>query len=203
MTRRRPADAPTPVEELVSFAHESNRIEAAPTTGYWVDNHITAASAVDVSGAQGVLLPVQALHAMLFHHVWEDAGQYRKVRVVIGDGTRVLYRPPPPPLIEPLMKAWQAATIDLVYDGEGPFYTQWDIHHAFESIHPFRDGNGRVGRLALNNAQRAMRGYWIIVPYAERAEYYADIVAWRARPEGLKAFLAYANVSPWDGLELP
>jgi Fic family protein len=43
---------------------------------------------------------------------------------------------------------------------------------AFERIHPFRDGNGRVGRIIMN-AQRLQAGLPIlIIPASERRLYY-------------------------------
>ncbi len=205
MPRRRRVADPTPYEVLAGFAHDSNHIEGAPTTGDWLNDHIAAAALADVCGLQRILIPPEAYHTLLFYRQpdFPDHGRLRTERVVIGDGIRVIYRCPPPDLVEPLIRAWSDATIELVFDGEGPFLTQWDIHHAFESIHPFRDGNGRVGRLLLNNVQRAMAGYWITVDYEERADYYAGIQQWRRLPHGLKSFLEYADVSPWDGLELP
>jgi len=50
---------------------------------------------------------------------------------------------------------------------------QWYPHHVkFEHIHPFVDGNGRVGRMLLN-WQRLKAGLDILViKYDERSEYY-------------------------------
>ena len=194
----------TPYEELVEFARQSNLIEHAPTTGSWLDDHVGAAAAVDIiSSKHSFLYHAPVLHVMLFHQQWDWAGTYRAVDVYVGSPTHMIYRCPPHALVEPLMDAWHRAAHEYAYDGTGPFQSPWDAHHAFESIHPFADGNGRVGRLLLNSIQRFQQGHWITVSNVEVAAYYASIQRWRAAPEGLKAFLAYADVSPWEGLELP
>ena len=187
-------------EVLFEFALQSNLIEGAPTEGFWLNDHIAAARAVEACARQKVLLPSRAIHHMLFARQWDWAGQYRTESVVVTDGIRVLYRCPPPSLVEPLMDAWQRATIDLVYEETGPFVDAWDVHHAFESIHPYQDGNGRVGRLHMNNVFRAMDAEWITVFDRRKEVYYLSIQAWRDAL--LRDFLDYADVSPWDGLDL-
>jgi len=78
-------------------------------------------------------------------------GQIRDRQVHIGqEGTSLedaRYVPPPPYHIAPLMQNFQdyIAKPDLL-----PFLVRLAIlHYQFEAIHPFCDGNGRLGRLLL------------------------------------------------------
>lgn len=45
------------------------------------------------------------------------------------------------------------------------------FHHKFESIHPFSDGNGRTGRMVMNNLLMKRSYPPLIVPNKEREEY--------------------------------
>ncbi len=50
-------------------------------------------------------------------------------------------------------------------------------HFVFVYIHPYRDGNGRMGRF-LMNAMMAAGGYpWTIIPVERRTEYMASLEA--------------------------
>ncbi|TQC39973.1 Fic family protein [Rhodococcus sp. WS4] len=87
-----------------------------------------------------------------------DSGQFRDVQNWIGgsDYTPIdaLFVPPPPELVDELM----ADLLVFANRTELPILAQAAIAHAqFESIHPFTDGNGRIGR-ALISAILRRRG---------------------------------------------
>src|SRR5207302_2165650 len=69
------------------------------------------------------------------------AGRYRKIRVRVGD-----YVDPPPEKVQLMMSdllGWwnkRAARISSILSSA-------ILHHRFEVIHPFADGNGRAGRM--------------------------------------------------------
>jgi Fic family protein len=49
------------------------------------------------------------------------------------------------------------------------------VHDQFENIHPFRDGNGRVGRLLLNNILIKHKLPPVNIDFKNRAEYYTSL----------------------------
>ncbi len=53
------------------------------------------------------------------------------------------------------------------------------VHNQFENIHPFRDGNGRVGRILLNNILIKHNLPPINIDFKNRAEYYASLQAYQ------------------------
>lgn len=71
-----------------------------------------------------------------------DPGNYRKQAVKVGNLV-----PPPPQQIQELMSALEAY---INTDNSLPALIQAGLVHVqFETIHPFLDGNGRIGRLLI------------------------------------------------------
>lgn len=74
------------------------------------------------------------------------------------------------------------------------------FHAKFENIHPFADGNGRVGRLAMNYLL-VLHGHPPIIIHEEnRKEYYDALEAWDTRQElvPLQEFLIGQTKKTWE-----
>ncbi len=87
------------------------------------------------------------LHDMIFHAILTDAGLWRRVNVRIS-GSR--YSLPRVEKLIPLLQDWEKHYMAMEMNREDVFSQAAEMHFGFESIHPFSDGNGRVGRLLLN-----------------------------------------------------
>ncbi len=74
---------------------------------------------------------------------------YRKLPgTTLKDGAgRVIYTPPSPELLPDLMGDLERFINDAAQFDADPLVKMALIHHQFESIHPFYDGNGRTGRI--------------------------------------------------------
>ena len=93
------------------------------------------------------LVIVQELHEKVFKGVKEDAGQWRRSNVRIRSSR---HTPPRWEKIVPMMTEWEKEYAAKESSDTDVFEVAAWMHQRFESIHPFSDGNGRVGRLLLN-----------------------------------------------------
>jgi Fic family protein len=86
------------------------------------------------------------LHKMLLGNINDDyAGRFRKPGEYVRVGT---YIAPAPEQVEPMIES-----ILTDYDADpGTYFVDRiaKFHCAFETIHPFCDGNGRMGRVIIN-----------------------------------------------------
>lgn len=84
------------------------------------------------------------LHSILMNAIKPDAGNYRYhgVRIMGTDIPTANYLKVPE-LVKELVKDMTKKTKDI-------FGQIADIHSRFEKIHPFSDGNGRIGRLLMH-----------------------------------------------------
>jgi len=138
---------------------------------------------------------VLKLHALIGSEVMEQgkAGRYRSILVRVGH-----YLPPAPEMVSGLMSEllewWNKEAVKW-----SPVLTSGIIHHRFEDIHPFADGNGRTGRtLALWELYR--RGFdthhifSVDEFYGEdRPRYYEALDAVRKQGGDLTGWLEYTT----------
>jgi Fic family protein len=103
---------------------------------------------------------VRRMHEVLFDGIDKPhlrPGRFREVQNWIGASRRIedaRYVPPPPHYVEPCMRS----LVDYMSKpGDLPTVVRAAmVHYQFEAIHPFIDGNGRVGRaivLLMLNAE--------------------------------------------------
>lgn len=83
-------------------------------------------------------------HKLMMQDLVEQNGKYRTDGVGIFDGEKVVHMAPPakrvPELMANLFKWLETSDIH-------PLIKSCVFHYEFEFIHPFQDGNGRMGRL--------------------------------------------------------
>ena len=74
------------------------------------------------------------------------------------------------------------------------------FHVKFENIHPFADGNGRTGRLAMNYLLVLLNHPPIIIHEEDRKDYYAALEAWDTNQslDVMVNFLQSQTIKTWE-----
>src|SRR3989339_508318 len=86
---------------------------------------------------------VLKLHSILMNGIRDDAGIYRR------HGVRIVGSNVPTANYLKITKLMESLFVDLNKKPKDIISHASDIHARFEQIHPFSDGNGRIGRLIL------------------------------------------------------
>jgi Fic family protein len=110
---------------------------------------------------------IRKMHAILMENLMRTPGDYRQIQVNIE---KVDYEPPPAILVPDMMKeliSWYRANAKKLH----PFELAVLLHTRFELIHPFVDGNGRVGRALLNFILERAGYPTMYLGLSERKEY--------------------------------
>jgi Fic family protein len=200
-TRARNTHSSTAIEgnpltlEEVRALEEGTTVAAPVRARREVLNYFAALRHVEKQAAKKRLTheDISRLHAIIAGEVMDqgEAGRYRMMRVRVGQ-----FVPPPPQdvsgLMFELLEWWNKEA-----PGLSPVLSSAIVHHRFETIHPFADGNGRAGRaLALWELYR--RGfdshhifavdefYW-----EDRPRYYAALDEVRREGDDLTSWLEY------------
>ncbi len=143
---------------------------------------------VDAGAGIEVAMILMAHLALMVDDPYEHmyAGRFRDLQNWIGGSDysprNAVYVPPPPETVDDYM----ADLVVFANRTDLPVLAQAAIVHAqFESIHPFTDGNGRIGRALINTVLRR-RGATrrVVVPLASalvarREDYFGVLGAYR------------------------
>ena len=131
-------------------------------------------------------------HEVLMTALLDAPGRYRRGGVAVMGRGRVHHVGPPAARVPSLMAhllAWLGST------AEHPLIVSSVFHYEFEFIHPFDDGNGRMGRLWQTLILTRWKALFASVPvesliHARQSEYYGAIREGSARGESTP-FIAF------------
>lgn len=192
-------------------------VEGYARAAHWVYAQAVERASGWSEGERISLTELRHIHRLVVEPAWlhappeslherEGPGSFRQhdIRPFRGGMT-----PPPFPDVPALVTDWLRDASRRPDTGKHPMLFVAELHGRFERIHPFRDGNGRVGRLTTN-LLLVRHGYPPAIVYKrDRAKYLnalrrsdrgdpgplAEIVA-RAVTDGIYRFLLPGLAGP-------
>jgi Fic family protein len=184
------------------FTYDTNAIEGSTVTLTEVKQIVQKhewpkeASKEDISETYGVASAIELirkekthislefikkLHAVVFQNSKPYAGKLRPKGVEVAVKTasgEIVHRGAPsakvPVLLQEIVKWYQDNK-----EKYPPLVLAIIVHNQFETIHPFQDGNGRVGRLLLNNILLKHNLPPVNIRLSNRSQYYAALQAYQ------------------------
>ncbi len=167
-----------------------------------VFNIVKAANFIDKTVKKGNITKdiLLQLHSQTLKDISEDAGHFRQeISAIFNQAGVAVYMPPPPSDINNLL----ADLLSYINTNKEkfPLILAFVAHLFFEKIHPFLDGNGRVGRLLISAILKTKGwNFTFTIPFEEyldehKDEYYFHLDNGLQDTNGylifmLKAFLA-------------
>jgi len=184
------------------FAYDTNAIEGSTVTASEARNIIekhewpSERSKEEISETYGVadaikyiretkdhisLSLIKQLHKIVFRNSKLFAGKFREPGIevaVVDAGGNIIHKGAPQMQVANLLKelaTWYEKNKNKYH----PIVLAAVVHNQFESIHPFQDGNGRVGRLLLNNILLKHNMPPVNIELKNRGEYYSALRAYQ------------------------
>jgi len=113
------------------------------------------------------------LHSLVLKDVSPDAGRIRsEISAIFNQAGVAVYMPPPPTQI---LKLLNNLLTYINSEEKFPLITAFVAHLVFEKIHPFLDGNGRVGRLLISAILKSKGwDFSFTVPFEEYLDEHKD-----------------------------
>ena len=133
---------------------------------------------------------MQKLHKICFEGSKSFAGKIRNVEVVVRNSKgEILHQGVPVSQLQPALKD-MAGWYKKNKTKFKPLVLAAIIHNQFEYIHPFQDGNGRVGRLLLIFILLKNKYPPINITLEDRAEYYTTLQEYQ-KSQNLKPTMGF------------
>ena len=163
-------------EAQITAILDGKRVIASPREVLEVKNALAAYDRF-VSWKPEAETDLLEAHRILMSGLIDEAGIYRHGGVGVMAGRQVIHMAPPAGRVPHLMAdlfAWLAATV------AHPLIAGSVFHYEFEFIHPFADGNGRMGRLWQSLILARWNPLFVDIPvesliFEHHAEYYAAL----------------------------
>ncbi len=163
-------------EAQITAIMEGKRVIAPPREVQEVKNALAAYDRFD-TWKPGVEKDLLEAHRILMSGLIDETGLYRHGGVGVMAGSQVLHMAPPADRVPQLMAdlfRWLSAT------DAHPLIASSVFHYEFEFIHPFADGNGRMGRLWQSLILARWNHLFADIPvesliFEHQAEYYQAI----------------------------
>lgn len=185
------------IDFAVDFVYNSNRIEGSRLPKYKVKefaagnrnannevvNTLRAIKIIDEFELRKLsVLSLKKFHSVLLADETAKHG-FRKEPIVVGNSETLDYRKIRSELSELL--CWLKKNMYKMYPPELAFM----FHYRFERIHPFKDGNGRIGRLLMNKILKEHKYHPIIIWETHRDAYFSTFQ--KAIDGNLKPFFRF------------
>ena len=163
-------------EAQITAILEGKRVIAPPREVQEVKNALAAYDRFDTWRPEAKKDLLEA-NRILMSGLIDEAGSYRRGGAGVMAGQQVIHMAPPTDRVPQLMAdllGWLAAT------DAHPLIAGSVFHYEFEFIHPFADGNGRVGRLWQSLILARWNPLFADIPvesliFEHQAEYYQAI----------------------------
>jgi Fic family protein len=160
-------------EAQITAILEGKRVIAPPREVQEVKNALAAYDRFDTWQPEAEKDLLEA-HRVLMSGLIDEAGMYRHGGVGVMAGQQVIHMAPPADRVPQLMSNlfdWLDAT------DAHPLIASSVFHYEFEFIHPFADGNGRMGRLWQSLILARWNSLFADIPvesliFEHQAEYY-------------------------------
>ncbi len=168
-------------------AGDRSHRDALAARGYWQAYQVVRGSVRRVVGGEHPGIVAKADHRTWYRELFApsvaaglarpaDLAGYRDATVYIQ---RSMHVPPSPRAVREAMPAF----FDLLRDETEPSVRVVLGHFLFVHVHPYPDGNGRIGRL-LMNVMLVAAGYpWTVIPVERRGAYMAALEEASVRQE--------------------